>query len=261
MTFIRSAVCIGLGTVLLLASDRSVTASGPHPPCATAPLPAYADLGSLPIVQVWTGNALDPDYAPADCTGWQPTAFRTLVVTAGRFRHQGKVEDLVARFAAISALKTIHYWSVWDKRWENLIIGASALSGPDATLLRADFQVDEMISGADLYFAQNDNRSTDTVIYRLRVREIAPDRLVVETENVSAVRYLLLPLASPGDLQVLYFLERQTSNEWGYYSLARIAASTSSLMAGHEASYINRAVALFRYTAGMPTDQDPPAAP
>ena len=223
-------------------------------------MPAYADLGSLPIVQVWTGNELDPDYAPADCTGWQPTAFRTLVATAGRFRHQGRVEDLVARFAAISALKTIRYWSVWDKRWENLIMGASALSGPDATLLRADFQVDEMISGADLYFVQNDNRSTDTVVYRLRVREIAPDRLVVETENVSAVRYLLLPLASPGDLQVLYFLERQTSNEWGYYSLARIAGA-SSLMPGHEASYINRATASFRYLAGLATELEPVAAP
>ena len=110
---------------------------------------------------------------------------------------------------------------------------------------RPDFRIDEMIGGADLYFAQNDNRSTGDVVYRLRVREIDPDRLVVETENVSAVRYLLLPLASPGDLQALYFLERQTSNEWDYYSLARTGASTSSLIGGHEASYVNRAVASF----------------
>ena len=84
---------------------------------------------------------------------------------------------------------------------------------------------------------------------------------MVETENVSAVRYLLLPLASPGDLQALYFLERQTSNEWGYYSLARTSASTSLLIGGHEASDINRAVALFRYIAGIPTDLEPPAVP
>ena len=49
---------------------------------------------------------------------------------------------------------------------------------------------------------------------------------------LSSVRYLLLPLAGPGDLQGLYFLERQTSNEWGYYSLARTSASTSSLIGG-----------------------------
>jgi hypothetical protein len=99
------------------------------------------------------------------------------------------------------------------------------------------------------------------VVYRLRVRETAPDRLVVETENVSSVRYLLLPLAGPGDLQALYFLERRSANEWGYYSLARTGAGTSSLTEGHEASYVNRAVALFRHLAGLPTDQGPPAAP
>ena len=190
MPFTRLAVSIGLYTVLFLASEGSVAASAPRPPCATAPLPAYPDLGSLPIVEVWTGNELDPDYAPADCTGWLPTAIRTLIATAGRFRHKGKVEDLLARFAAISALQTIRYWSVWDKRWENLVMGASALSGPDAPLLRADFQIDEMISGADLYFVQNDNRSTNTVVYRMRVRAISSNRLVVEMENISPLRYL-----------------------------------------------------------------------
>lgn len=258
---IRPLITIGLCAVLLLASESSVAASGPRPPCATTPLPAYPDPDNLPIVQVWTDNELEPDYAPAGCTGWLPTAFRTLAATAGRFRHQGRVEDLLARFAAVSALRTIRYWSVWDKRWENLVVDASALSGPDATLPRADFRVDELAAGADVYFAQTDNRSTATVVYRMRVRAIGPDRLVVETENVSAVRYLLLPLAAAGDLQVLYFLERQASDEWGYYSLARVAARTSSLLGGHEASFINRAVALFRYTAAMPTDQEPPAVP
>ncbi|HEX6141543.1 MAG TPA: hypothetical protein VFZ01_02400, partial [Geminicoccaceae bacterium] len=76
------------------------------------------------------------------------------------------------------------------------------------------------LTGGLLYFVQGDNRSTGEVVYHLRVREIAPDRLVVEAENVSAVRYLLLPLAGPGDLQSLYFFERQSPGEWGYYGLA-----------------------------------------
>ncbi len=212
-------------------------------------------------MHVWAGTDLGPDWVPAACTGWRPLAFRTLVAAAGRFRFNGLAEDLLARFAAVTALTTIRYWSLSDQRWENLITSASALNGPGASMHRSDFRIDEMTAGADLYIVQNDNRSTSEVIYRLRVQAFDSDRLVVETENVSAVRYLLLPLASPGDLQALYFLERLTSNEWGYYSLARTSANTSSLIGGHEASYINRAVALFRYIAGMPTDLEPPAVP
>jgi hypothetical protein len=252
---------LGLCAVLLLAPGRSVAESAPHPPCASPPSPAYAEVGSLPAVRVWAGTDLGPDWVPAACTGWRPLAFRTLVAAAGRFRFSGLAEDLLARFAAVTALTTIRYWSVSDQRWENLVTSASALSGSDASTHRPDFRVNEMTAGAALYFVQNDNRSTNDVVYRLRVQEFGPDRLMIETENVSSVRYLLLPLAGPGDLQALYFLERQTSNKWGYYSLARTSASTSLLIGGHEASYINRAVALFRYIAGLPTDQEPPAAP
>ena len=115
--------------------------------------------------------------------------------------------------------------------------------------------------GADLYFAQDDNRSSGDVVYRLRVRKIAPDRLVVEMENVGAVRFLLIPLAGPGDLQSLYFFERRSPDAWGCYSLMRTGAGVNPLTEGHAASYVNRAVALFRHLAGLPADQEPPAAP
>ena len=85
--------------------------------------------------------------------------------------------------------------------------------------------------------------------------------MILEMENVGVVRFLFMSLADPGALQTLFFLERHTPDEWNYYSLARISASTSVLMTGHEASYINRAVAFFRYAASLPTDRDPPAAP
>ncbi len=94
----------------------------------------------------------------------------------------------------------------------------------------------------------------------MRVRKIDQDFLELETENISPIRYLFVPLADPGDVQTLYFLNRQTNGEWGYYSLARIAANASSLVEGHAASYINRAVAFFRYVGGIATDLEPPAA-
>ena len=252
---------IGLCVVLLLASAGSAAQIGPQPPCAGAPAPAYAAPGSLPAVRIWTGADLGSDWLPPACTGWQSLGFRTLVAVAGRFPFAGGAEDLLSRFAAVSALPTIRYWSVSDQQWENLVRHASALRGPDAALSRSDFRVDELIGGADWYVAQSDNRSGDTVVYRWRVRELGPDRLTVQAENVSPVRYLFLPLAGPGDLQVIYFLERQTAQVWSYYSLARTSAGTSSLLGGHEASYANRALAMFRYLAGLPTDQEPPAVP
>jgi hypothetical protein len=62
-------------------------------------------------------------------------------------------------------------------------------------------------------------------------------------------------------LQALHFLERLGPEEWGYYGLARTGAGASPLTGGREASYVNRAVALFRHLAGLPTDRGPPAAP
>ena len=59
-------------------------------------------------------------------------------------------------------------------------------------------------------------------------------------------------------LQSTFFLERlPASGAWGYYGLWGIR--TNALTSGHEASSINRAVAMFRHLAGIPTDQEPPA--
>ena len=65
------------------------------------------------------------------------------------------------------------------------------------------------------------NRSTgDVVVYRLRVREIAPDRLAVQDGERQR---RTIPAAAAGrawHLQVVYFLERRPPDEWGYYSLS-----------------------------------------
>jgi hypothetical protein len=65
-----------------------------------------------------------------------------------------------------------------------------------------------------------------------------PGGLVIQTENVSAVRLLLLSLVEPGDIQVAYFLERRSPGVWDYGSLTR----TTPRFGGHVASSINRAV-------------------
>jgi hypothetical protein len=111
-----------------------------------------------------------------------------------------------------------------------------------------------------MYYQQEDNLS-GKAIYQLKMRSISTDRLVFETENISTIRYFLLPIFRVGEMQSIYFLERASQDTWRYYSIARTGANVSKLAAGHAASYINRAVALYRHLAEIPTDQEPPASP
>lgn len=85
--------------------------------------------------------------------------------------------------------------------------------------------------------------------------------LALDTEKIGAVRYHLLPIFRPGGIQSITFLDRESQDVWRYYSLMRTGKGSNPLAAGYEASSINRAVAYYRYLAGIPTDEEPPAAP
>ena len=247
--------------LLLLGSDTTAGAeAGPRPPCGDSPRPEYADPGALPVVEVWN-EELSGAWDPPACTGWTARDDGMVVALAGSFHHGGDVEDLLIRFGAISALTDIRYWSVSDKAWRPLVIEATALHAPDAEQRRADFGIADLVSGRDLFVAQNDNRSSGTVVYLMRLLEVRPERLVIQTENITSVRFWLLPLFEPGAVQAAYFLERRSPDVWGYYSLTRTDGGPKLLRRGQESSYINRAVALYRHFAGIPTDRDPPAAP
>lgn len=153
----------------------------------------------------------------------------------------------------------MRYWSTTHKRWQALIVDASALAGPANDRRREDFSSNEISQGGILYFQQNDNL-TGNATYRMRVGSVSADRLVFETENINTIRYLLVPLFHPGELQSIYFLEQESPGVWRYFNIARAAKNANILVAGHDASSINRAVAFFRHWAGIPTDQEPPAS-
>jgi hypothetical protein len=93
----------------------------------------------------------------------------------------------------------------------------------------------------------------------MRLREIDSQHFLIETENLTPARWWALTLYKPGDLRSLYFLDQRSPGIWSYYSLTRIGGG-QRLIAGHENSYINRAVALYRHFAGIPTDLEPPPA-
>ena len=168
---------------------------------------------------------------------------------------------LLARFGQISRLKTVRYWSVSDQKWRPLIDVAAALETADGRQRRPDFTPGELREGKDLYFLQSETRLANVVVVeRLRVLASAPDRIVVEIENVSAVRFGFLTLVEPGGTRSIYFMQRLDSDIWGYYSVGLSAADPGGSLGVSDASLVNRAVALYRHFIGVPTDRDPPAA-
>jgi len=244
----------GLAGAPALAGDE-----GPRLPCGVAALPAYAEPGAAPNVQAWLGAAAR-DWLPPACTGWPKVGAETMVAVAGSFRHDGDIDGLLARIGAISEKKGVRYWSTTEKAWKPLVTDAFALSGPDAALRRADFSAAQVAQGQDLHYAQSDNRSSGKTVYRDRVLAADRERLFVVSENISPVKMLMFTLFAPGDLQTAYFVERRAPGVWNFYSLTRTRMASSMMPTGGEASYINRSVAFYRFVAGIPTDQEPPAA-
>jgi hypothetical protein len=74
------------------------------------------------------------------------------------------------------------------------------------------------------------------------------------------MHYLLIPIFHPGEMQSIYFLDRESENAWRYYSIVRTGENANQLITGNESSSVNRAVAFYRYIVGIPTDQEPPVA-
>jgi hypothetical protein len=223
------------------------------------PVPPYPGLDQSPSVKFWSESDFGHEWWPPACTGWTDVGFSTLVTTVARFRYASGAEGLLRRISAVSELAGMRYWSTTHKQWQTLILNAHAVTGPQLTQRRDDFTPDEIRSGKALYLEQADNLS-GAAIYRMHVAQASADRLVFDIENVSTMRYFFVTLFHPGEMQSIYFLDRESDNVWRYYSIARTGRNVSPLATGHASSSINRAVAFYRSLAGIPTDQEPPAA-
>jgi hypothetical protein len=232
---------------------------GPQPPCGMEPIPPYPGLDDSAIVKSWSESDLGRDWKPPACTGWAAVGFTRLVTISARFRHTSEAESLLRHIGVISELTGMRYWSTTRKQWQTLIVDAYALTGLQPAQRREDFTPDEMKQGAVLSFQQVDNLS-GKAIYRMHIAEASADRLVFDVENVSTMRYLFIPILHPGEMQSIYFLERESDNVWRYYSIVRIGKHANRMIAGNESSAVNRAVAFYRYMVGIPADQEPPAA-
>jgi hypothetical protein len=233
--------------------------SGPQPPCGKEIVPPYPGLDDLAIVKSWSKSEFGRDWKPPACTGWAEVGFTTLVTTAARFRHTSETGGLLRHIGAISELAGMRYWSTTHKQWQILIVDAYALTDSPVGQRRKDFTSDEMKEGKVLYFEQVDNLA-GKAIYRMHIVEASASRLVFEVENVSTMRYYFIPILHPGELQSMYFLDRESDKVWRYYSIVRTGKKANGLIAGNEFSSVNRAVAFYRYLVGVPATQEPPGA-
>ncbi len=240
-----------------LAAAPAGAADGPVAPCGSGgpePVPTF---GNPPNARNWHPGDIAAAWSPSPCTAWAAQRFTVLTALAGSFKFSGTAEDLLARFGALSAWRGIQYWSVTDGRWDTLIIDAAALDGPSPRQRRSDFTLPELKSGVDLYFLQQDNRSSDAVIYRMKVEAIDTNRLVITMENVSSVSVFIFTVFDAGDLKSTYIFERLSLATWGYYSISG-AREGAAFIGNHDASYLNRALAIYRHLVGIPGNQEPP---
>ena len=254
----RSLAAVAVLCAVITISRAETSGS---PPCdAVLPPSIYSPVGAAPNIEVWKKPSLAEMPPQAMCLGLAAPDLRMLVTVAGTFENAGGAPAILARFGEVSKLLSVNYWSTTDKKWRPLVLAAAALTTRDSGQPRDDFTNAELQRGQDVYFSQRDSRGAGEVIYRVRVRENSRARLVIETENVTAVRLFAMTLLKPGGMRALYFFEERSRGIWTDYGLQRIAEG-SWLISGHEDSYVNRIVALYRHITGIPTDLEPPAAP
>lgn len=232
----------------------------PAAPCeGRSPSPPYPPAGEPARIAIWHRPSLSPALASPHCTGWGGTRPTILVALSGTFHMEGGAEALLAHMGGVSRFPEILYWSVTRQRWRPLIHEAWALTGPDGKR-RDDFGTEEMRSGKWLHFYQDEYSTAGEVYYRMRVRQADDLRIVVEVENSRPVRKWFLPLFGPGEYAFIHFLEKGEGDLWHYYGVMRAGSGFNPLASGHDASYANRAAALFRHLAGIDY-RLPPAAP
>jgi hypothetical protein len=255
----RLASGLAIAALVSLWGEPAPADPAPQPPCGNEVSPAYPEVEQPPVAKVWEHGELGRTWHPPQCTGWEDAGFSTLVVIAARFHYTGGRDDLLSRIGAISMYKGVQYWSTTHQQWRTLIVDAAGKTAESGDQRRDDFLPGELAAGHIMFFEQTDSLSGKG-IYQMRVLSASADRIVFDTRNVSTMRIFMLPIFHPGELQSIYFLEHESKDVWRYYNITRTGKNASSLIAGHGASSINRAVAFYRHIAGIPTDKEPPAA-
>ena len=240
--------------------SHHVAAAEPLVPCGSDPYPAYAPPGPLPTLALWHAGELPANWVPPECTGWDSREGGILFAVAGRFKHGGSFDALLARAGAFSRQTEIRRWNVKKRRWEQQYKASAALKDSDPASRRPDFKPAEFVIGARLYFMQDAMDSLGPIVHELTVRERSATRIIMTTRNINRGKILGIPVIGLGGLEGFFMVEHESGPIWRYYSLTRVHLLISDAMAPPPKDHLNKAVALFRFLAGIPTDTEPPAA-
>jgi hypothetical protein len=249
-----------VGLLIALVLPSIANAAGPQPPCEQGAVPNFGALDGPPTVAAWSHADLHRlGWQPASCLGWRGDS-RLVVALAARFHSPLSLDTLAARLVAVSQHREIRVWAVTRQEWRPLALDSWALDGPGDRMRRPDPSGDTLTAGRDFYYAENTDVGGRT-IYRLHVVEHTAERIVLTTENVTAIRAAIITLFEPGALQAATVLTRDGPDNWSFYEISRAGADSSSFVAGYQSAYLNRLEAVRRHLAGLPTDRDPPIAP
>lgn len=259
MLLFRLATMLAACNYLFALDAVQAALPAPLPPCAAETAPARTGAETQPSVTVWHTRALPEGWQLASCSGLVPPSGSVFIEVAGRLQHDGDALSLLERMGSVSDQTGMLYWSVGQGGWRKLLVDAAALSGPDPALRRADFKLDEMQPGARLYMLYDDDEDPGPVVFETEVREAGPDGFVTVMRNASAMRLMGFAIADQGDVSSMLSIRRVAPGAFTYYALTAVALAPVAAAMVADASHINRAVASYRYLAGIPGDRDPPA--
>ncbi len=193
----------------------------------------------------WTQEDLAKGRVSNACASLVGTGFGFYAALSGHMK-AASADAVLKRFAAISSLAGMTYWSETDNRNETLVRKAVALDGPGGAT-RADFTLAEIRSGKELYFSQTDNRSARPVEYRMTASMQKSGKIVVSIINTSAVYWSVIPVFKPQALQSLYVLKPIGNGRYGYFSLSAVRSGLGIAGASQQKSTLNRARAMYAH--------------
>ena len=243
--------------LLLLLAAGTANAAAPTPPCAGPAFPAYAPVQASPQLGIWTGSDLKQEgWQPSACLGWTGDS-RLVVALASTFRSQLTLDQLLQRLTAMSTYPSVRYWSATRSQWRPLASAAGMLAQPQGKAAMPDPTAADLTAGRDFYYFE-DGEIGGRTIERLRIVQHTPDRAVVASENVSAIRIAIVTAFEPGALQLATYIERAGPDLWRLYQITRVSQASSSLVGNYTSSYANRLEAIRRYLAGQQPDAAPP---
>jgi len=242
-------------TAILWSHGHAVAAGYP---CSYGDInPAYPALNAPPAVQAYDAGTNAAAPSGANCFSDHDRAAIWITV-ASVIQTPLSPDDFIKRFGAVSQLRGVQYWSTTDQAWRPMAATAFAVNTADTDQPRADYSPAELL-GISRYYRVTDTRTYLPIEYRLEVRPSPHGHVLVETSNVDPIKKWGITLYKTDGIHTFYFLNERSPGIWSYYSITRVVPATF-LAKGHEESYINRAVALYRHYMQLPTSAAPPAA-